>query len=168
MSDRAWAAYERSKTPKYYFDIKKAQNFAARGQTPWTPAVSLYYGLDLALDMMTKEGVESITSRHAVVGEYTRSEVKALGLKLLAEGPNASNTVTSVVVPEGIEAAALLSLLNKEYETVLAGGQGKLAGKIVRIGHMGLVEKADIKLAVVALGDALERLGYKRPATATA
>jgi aspartate aminotransferase-like enzyme len=59
-------------------------------------------------------------------------------------------------------------MLNKEYETVLAGGQGKLAGKIVRIGHLGLVEKADIKTAVVALGDALERLGYKKPAAAPA
>ncbi|HEY7269314.1 MAG TPA: alanine--glyoxylate aminotransferase family protein [Dehalococcoidia bacterium] len=168
MSDRAWAAYDRCTTPKYYFDIKKSQAFSGRGQTPWTPAVSLYYALDLALDMMSKEGVESITSRHAVIGEYTRSEVKALGLKLLCEGPNVSNTVTSVVVPESVEAAALLALLNKEYETVLAGGQGKLAGKIVRIGHMGLVDKSDIKLAVVALGDALERLGYKRPAHATA
>jgi aspartate aminotransferase-like enzyme len=168
MSDRAWAAYERSKMPKYYFDIKKAQAFAGRGQTPWTPAVSLYYALDLALEMMTREGVESITSRHAEMGAYTRGLVKALGLKLLAEGPNASNTVTSVVVPEGVDAAALLSMLNKEYATVLAGGQGKLAGKIVRIGHMGLVEKSDIKAAVDALGSALERLGYKPPAATPA
>jgi len=164
LSERAWEAYGRSKMPKYYFDVGKAKSFAQRGQTPWTPAVSLFFALDLALDMMMKEGLEAITSRHAAVGEYTRAEVKALGLRLLCEGPNASNTVTSVVVPEGIDAAALLSLLNKEYETVLAGGQGKLAGKIVRIGHLGLVDKADIKLAVVALGDALERLGYKRPA----
>ena len=168
LSERAWQAYERSKMPKYYFDIAKSKSFAERGQTPWTPAVSLYYALDLALNMMVQEGVESITSRHAAVGEYTRSEVKALGLRLLCEGPNASNTVTSVLVPEGINAAELLALLNKEYETVLAGGQGKLAGKIVRIGHLGLVDKADIKLAVVALGDALERLGYKRAAATPA
>jgi aspartate aminotransferase-like enzyme len=168
MSERAWGAYERSKTPKYYFDIGKAKSFAARGQTPWTPAVSLYYALDLALEMMAKEGVESITSRHAALGEYTRAQVKALGLRLLAEGPAASNTVTSVVVPEGVEAAALLSMLNKEYATVLAGGQGKLAGKIVRIGHMGYTEKADIDAAVKSLGAALERLGYKRPAAASA
>jgi aspartate aminotransferase-like enzyme len=164
MSERAWAAYGRSKMPKYYFDLGKAKSFAERGQTPWTPAVSQYFALDLALDLMVKEGIEAITSRHAAVGDYTRAEVKALGLRLLCEGPNASNTVTSVVVPEGINAGELLGMLNKEYETVLAGGQGKLAGKIVRIGHLGLVDKADIKLAVVALGDALERLGYKRPA----
>jgi aspartate aminotransferase-like enzyme len=168
LSERAWKAYGRSTMPRYYFDIGKAKSFAERGQTPWTPAVSLYFALDLALDMMMKEGLESITSRHAAIGEFTRSEVKALGLRLLCEGPNASNTVTSVVVPEGVNAAELLSLLNKEYETVLAGGQGKLAGKIVRIGHLGLVDKADIKMAVVALGDALQRLGYKKPAAAPA
>ncbi len=96
LSDRAWAAYERSTMPKYYFDIGKSRSFAERGQTPWTPAVSLYFALDLALDMMAKEGVESITSRHAAIGEYTRGQVKGLGLRLLSEGPNASNTVTSV------------------------------------------------------------------------
>lgn len=168
LSPRAWDAYSRSTMPRYYFDVGKAKSFAERGQTPWTPAVSLYYALDLALEMMAQEGFEQITSRHADTGEYTRSEVRALGLRLLAEGPHASNTVTSVVVPEGVRAADLLAMLNREYETVLAGGQGKLAGKIVRIGHLGLVEKADIKLAVVALGDALERLGYKRPATTPA
>jgi aspartate aminotransferase-like enzyme len=168
LSDRAWEAYGRSKMPKYYFDLGKAKSFAERGQTPWTPAVSLYFALDLALEMMDREGVESITSRHAAMGDYTRTQVKRLGLRLLCENSNASNTVTSVVVPEGVNAAELLALLNKEFATVLAGGQGKLAGKIVRIGHMGLTEKADIDAAVVALGSALERLGYKRPAAAPA
>lgn len=168
MSERAWAAYKRSTMPKYYFDIGKAQSFAERGQTPWTPAVSLYFALDLALEMMTKEGVESITSRHAEIGEYTRTKVRALGLGLLAQGKTASNTVTSVLVPEGVNAGELLALLNKEYATVLAGGQGKLAGKIVRIGHMGYTEKSHIDDAVSALAAALDRLGYKRAAATPA
>jgi aspartate aminotransferase-like enzyme len=163
LSPRAWEAYGRSKMVKYYFDVGKAKSYAARGQTPFTPAVSLYYGLDLALDMMEKEGLEQITSRHAAIGEYTRGLVKDLGLKLLARPSDVSNSVTSVLVPAGVDAAALLSLLNKEYDTVLASGQGKLTGKIFRIGHMGLVEKSDIKAAVDALASALERLGYKRP-----
>jgi aspartate aminotransferase-like enzyme len=166
LSPRAWDAYAKSKTAKYYFDLGKAKSFAARGQTPWTPAVSLYFGLDTALEMMVSEGMEQINARHAVIGEFTRSQVKALGLRLLADNASASNTVTSVLVPEGIDAAALLSLLNKEYATVLAGGQGKLAGKIVRIGHLGLVERQDIVAAVQALGAALERLGFKTQAPA--
>jgi aspartate aminotransferase-like enzyme len=166
LSPRAWQAYDRSKMTKYYFDIGKARSFAERGQTPWTPAVSLYYGLDVALDMMRAEGLEQINARHQRIGEYTRALVKRLGLSLLADGPNASDTVTSVLVPEGVAAADLLRLLNSEYGTVLAGGQGKLAGKIVRIGHLGLVDEADIEKAVEALGAALERLGYRRPAAA--
>ena len=163
LSPRAWQAYAGSKMAKYYFDVGKAKSYAARGQTPFTPAVSLYYGLDLALDMMERDGIEQITSRHAAIGEYTRGLVEDLGLKLLARPSDVSNSVTSVLVPEGIDAAALLSLLNKEYDTVLAAGQGKLMGKIFRIGHMGLVEKSDIRAAVDALASALDRLGYKRP-----
>lgn len=163
LSPRAWDAYSRSKMVKYYFDVGKAKSFAERGQTPWTPAVSLYYGLDKALDMMEAEGLEQITSRHEAIGEYTRRRVQELGLRLLATS-HASNTVTSVLVPEGIDGGKLLSLLNSEYATVLAGGQGKLAGRIFRIGHLGLVDKADIDAAIEALDSALARLGYKRPA----
>lgn len=164
MSLRAWKAYETSKMGKYYFDIAKYKSYAERGQPPFTPAVSLYYGLDVALEMMMKEGVEGINARHHATAEYTRQKLKGLGLSLLAEGPQSSNSVTSVKVPEGIAAAELLSLLNKEYDTVLAAGQGALMGKIVRIGHMGIVDNKDIDAAIEALESALGRLGYKKPA----
>lgn len=167
LSPRAWQAYERSTMPRYYFDVGKYREYASKGQPPFTPAVSLYYGLDLALEMMAQEGLEQTNARHHDVAEYTRRRVKALGLKLLAEGPQASDTVTSVVVPEGVKAAELLALLNSEYDTVLAAGQGKLMGKIVRIGHMGLVDKKDIDAAIEALAAALSRLGYKKPAAVT-
>ena len=168
LSPRAWAAYERSTMPKFYLDVGKYRDYAKRGQPPWTPAVSIYYGLDTALEMMTKEGLEQVNARHYAIADYTRAKVKTLGLTLLAEGPQASDTVTSVRVPEGVDAAALLGLLNKDYDTVLAAGQGKLAGKIVRIGHMGIVEREAIDAAVAALESALSRLGYKRPAPAGA
>jgi aspartate aminotransferase-like enzyme len=161
LSDRAWEAYERSTMTKFYFDVGKQKKYAAIGQTPFTPAVSLYYGLDVALDMMEKEGLEQTNARHHAIADYTRQRVREIGLKLLAEGPQASDTVTGVVVPEGVNASELLALLNSEYDTVLASGQGKLAGKIVRIGHMGLVERSDIEAAILALEAALERLGYK-------
>ena len=167
FNQRAWKAYENSRIQKYYFDIGKAKSYAERGQTPFTPAVSLYYGLDLALEMMTREGLEQINARHAAIGEYTRAKAKLLGLKLLAEGPNASNTVTSIVVPEGVNAGELLKILNDDFNTVLASGQGKLAGKIVRIGHMGIVGREDIDAAIDALEQALARLGYKKPAAVT-
>jgi aspartate aminotransferase-like enzyme len=130
--------------------------------------VSLYYGLDHALAMIEAEGFEQVHGRHHDVAEYTRNRVRGLGLQLLARGNEASDTVTSVVIPEGVNAAQLLALLNSEFDTVLASGQGKLTGKIVRIGHMGIVEKADIDAAVNALSVALERQGYKRPAASNA
>ena len=164
MSPRAWAAYEHSDMRKYYMDIGKAKRYAGLGQTPFTPAVSLYYGLDLALNMLYEEGLEQTNARHHAVAEHTRNRVKALGLKLLAEGPQASDSVTSVVVPEGIDAKQLLAILNSEHDTVLAAGQGKLAGKIFRIGHMGIVDTKDIDAAIDALATVLEQLGYKKPA----
>jgi aspartate aminotransferase-like enzyme len=164
LSDRAWEAYRRSKMVKYYLDVGKCKAYAERGQTPFTPAVSLYYGLDLALEMMEKEGLEQVNARHAAIGEYTRAKARALGLKILAEGAAASNTVTSIEVPQGVNAADLLKILNSDYDTVLASGQGKLTGRIVRIGHMGMTTRDDIDAAIDALEAALERLGYKKPA----
>jgi aspartate aminotransferase-like enzyme len=168
LSPRAWAAYETAKMPKFYLDIGLYRDYASRGQPPWTPAVSLYYGLDHALAMIEAEGFEQVNARHHDVAEYTRGKVRALGLDLLAVGNEASDTVTSVVVPEGVSAAELLKVLNSEFDTVLASGQGKLTGKIVRIGHMGIVDKADIDAAIDALAVALDRQGYKRPAASKA
>lgn len=168
LSPRAWAAYEQAKMPRFYLDVALYRDYAKRGQPPFTPAVSLYYGLDHALAMIEDEGFEQVHGRHHDVAEYTRNRVRDLGLQLLARGNEASDTVTSVVVPEGVNAAQLLALLNSEFDTVLASGQGKLTGKIVRIGHMGIVDKADIDAAVNALGIALERQGYKRPAPSNA
>jgi aspartate aminotransferase-like enzyme len=168
LSPRAWAAYETATMPKFYLDIGIYREYAKKGQPPWTPAVSLYYGLDHALDMIEAEGFEQVHARHHDIAEYTRGRVKALGLNLLARGNEASDTVTSVLVPEGVNAGQLLALLNTEFDTVLASGQGKLTGKIVRIGHMGIVAKSDIDAAVEALSVALERQGYKRPAASNA
>ena len=168
LSPRAWAAYETAKMPRFYLDVALYRDYAKRGQPPFTPAVSLYYGLDHALAMIEAEGFEQVHGRHHDVAEYTRNRVRDLGLQLLARGNEASDTVTSVVIPEGVNAAELLALLNSEFDTVLASGQGKLTGKIVRIGHMGIVDKADIDAAVRALGVALERQGYKRPAASNA
>lgn len=165
LSPRAWQAYETAKMPKYYLDVKKYKTYSDRGQPPFTPAVSLYYGLDKALNMIRDEGFEQVNARHAHIGEYTRNKAHALGLEMLAKGAEASNTVTSIRMPEGINAAEVLKILQSDYDTVLAAGQGKLMGKIVRIGHMGIVEESDIDAAIDALEKTLDRLGYKKPAS---
>jgi aspartate aminotransferase-like enzyme len=165
LSPRAWAAYDKARMPHFYFDMGLYREYAKKGQPPFTPSVALYYGLDKALDMMWSEGLEQVNARHHAIAEYTRRKVRALGLELLAVGDQASDTVTSVRVPEGVNAAELLALLNSDYDTVLASGQGKLTGRIVRIGHMGVVHESDIDAAIDALAAALGRLGFKKPAT---
>ncbi len=164
MSDRGWRAYESSKMPRFYFDLGRHRDILPRGQTPWTPTISIFFGLDIALERMAEEGLERIFARHARIGRMTREGVKALGLELLCEDERfASDTVTAIRCPEGVEVSALRNLLEDEYSVVLAGGQGKLTGKIFRIGHLGLVEEEDIRQALQSLEQALPKLGYSLP-----
>ena len=160
MSARAWKAYEQAKIPRFYFDVGKAMDFFKRGQTPWTPAISIFFGLDVALDLLLKEGLESVFARHKRCGDLARKGAKGLGLQLFADERYASNTVTAVKVPEGVDGAALTKMLREEYDTVLGGGQQHLAGKIFRIGHLGWVHEADIEKTIEVVGKALPRLGF--------
>ncbi|MDO8614931.1 MAG: alanine--glyoxylate aminotransferase family protein [Dehalococcoidia bacterium] len=161
LSDRGWKAYETAKMPRFYLDLGRHRDSLAKGQTPWTPALSIFFGLDVALERMTDEGMEAIFARHARIGRYTREGVKALGLELFCQDERyASDTVTAVKCPEGVEVSALRTLMEDEYNVVLAGGQGKLSGKIFRIGHLGLVEEDDIRQALDALARALPKAGY--------
>lgn len=167
MSPRAWEAYSQARMPRVYFDLGRHKKFLERGQTPWTPAVSVLFALDVALEMMEREGMENIFARHAHIGEMTRAGVKALGLKLLAADERyASNTVTAVRVPEGVDDRVLRRLLEDEYGVELAGGQGELQGKVFRIGHLGWVTEQDIRQVLDALAQALPRVGYELPARA--
>jgi aspartate aminotransferase-like enzyme len=161
VSQRGWAAAETAKIPRYYFDYKKAKSYLEKGQTPWTPAVSVYFAMDVALRGLQAEGLANIHDRHARLGQMTRDGARALGLKLFVGDERvASNTVTAVGVPEGVDGAKLNKMLREEYDTVLGGGQGELTGKIFRVGHLGYVHEADIQACLDALKLALPRLGY--------
>jgi aspartate aminotransferase-like enzyme len=168
VSERAWRAVEQARIPRYYFDYKKAKSYLEKGQTPWTPAVSVYFAMDVALRKLEAEGLQNIHARHARLGQFTRDNVKALGLELLADERVASNTVTAVKVPEGVDGGALNKMMRTEYNTVLAGGQGALTGKIFRIGHLGLVSEDDLRACFDALKQALPRVGFSGVAAARA
>jgi aspartate aminotransferase-like enzyme len=168
VSERAWSAYEQSKMPRFYFDLGKAKDFLAKGQTPWTPAISIFFALDVALKHLLAEGVDGIVERHQRIADMTRSGVKSLGLRLLADERHASNTVTAVRVPENVEWPKLYRLLQDDYDTLIEGGQGPLVGKIFRIGHLGWVTEKDITDTIETLRLALPRVGYKMPEGATA
>ena len=165
VSEKAWQAGETAKMPKFYFDLQAAQRYLERGQTPFTPVVPLFYGLDVAMDMLLGEGMESVFARHTRLADYTRQSMKSLGLQLLADEAHASDTVTSIKIPEGVDGGKLSELLRTEHSVVAAGGQGPLTGKIFRIGHMGKVTEADIQEVTQALEVTLPKVGFKPAAT---
>ncbi len=164
VGPRAWEANTRAKMPRLYWDFAAMKRSMERGQTPYTPAMSIMFALDEALDRMHAEGMERIFARHARVAQRTRDGLAALGIRLFADPAYASNTVTAAWLPEGIEWRALSKLLREEYGVVIAGGQGKMEGRIFRIGHLGAVTDGDIIGALRALREALVRLGYRLPA----
>jgi aspartate aminotransferase-like enzyme len=161
VSQKGWDAYKQAKMPRFYWDFNRARSYLQRGQTPWTPAVSIFYGLDAALEKMMEEGMESIYQRHARVAQQTRDGVKSLGLSLLADERWASNTVTAFKIPPGVDPGALLQRLQSDHGVVLATGQGSLAGKILRIGHLGYCTEEDISQVLDALRSVLPKVGFQ-------
>ncbi len=113
VNEEAWQAHANAKMPRFYWDFTKAKNSLEKGQTPWTPAVSIVFALQVALDMMLKEGLANIVARHARVGKAAREGIKSLGLSLFAEESHASNTVTAVAVPEGLDVKKLRKILKE-------------------------------------------------------
>ncbi len=159
FSQKAWQANSKAKMPRYYWDLAKAKSFLEKGQTPWTPAVSTVYALAVALDMIEKEGLAKVFARHARVARAARKGIKPLGLSLFPEEAFASNTVTAIKSPQGIDVKRLLQILREVHQVILSGGQQKLEGKIFRIGHLGWVNEADIEEVLAALKIALPQAG---------
>ncbi|MBA2678500.1 MAG: alanine--glyoxylate aminotransferase family protein [Ktedonobacteraceae bacterium] len=162
-SERAWEAHKTAKLPRFYFDWTSTRKaLETVWQHPMTPPVSLFYALDVALEMMLAEGREEIFARHTRAGEYVRGRVKALGLELLATNlPYASNTVTAIKTPAGVDTKALLQKLSSDDHIVLADGQDHMKGKIFRIGHLGYFTEADLAQAMDAVEKHLHELGFQ-------
>ena len=160
FSEQAWEAHRQAQMPRFYFDLSQYKHYYEIGQPPYTPSVSAMFALDLALEKITAEGMGNIFERHASIGQMTRDGVKSLGLSLFPDEGVASNTVTAVRVPDGVDAGRLLGLMREEHEVVLAGGQGSLSGKIFRIGHMGMCTPEDIQDVLDALEVVLPQVGF--------
>ncbi len=155
FSERAWAANAEAKMPRFYFDAARTRESIAKLQTPWTPAVSVYYAMDRAFEMLRAEGLEGVYTRHQAVAEYTRKRSKGMGLKLVPVDERfASNTVTAVYWPDGVDGKAVSKRAREDFGVVLGGGQGKLDGKIFRVGHLGFFQQSDIAEAL----DVVEKL----------
>ena len=161
VSPRAWEASKSARLPRFYFDWASSRKKLEIGQHPTTPPVSIFYALDLALEIMLAEGRDAIFARHQYIGDYVRNRARTMGLKLLADHANASNTVTAVLAPEGINTKALLKILREQDHIVLGGGQEHLDGKIFRVGHLGFFEEAELVEAMDAVEKRLHEFGFK-------
>jgi aspartate aminotransferase-like enzyme len=150
LGERAWEAAETARMPRFYLDLRAARKSAANGETPWTPAVGVVFQLDVAVGLMAAEGAEAIFTRHAACAAATRAGLEALGFQLFAEPAHRSNTVTAAWIPDGLDWKAFNADL-KRRKLVLAGGQGQLAGRILRVGHLGTVTLDEILGAIGVL-----------------
>jgi len=163
VSPEAWQAHAAAKMPRFYWDFTRAKkNFDEKKENPWTPAISVVYAFSVALKMMLKEGIENVFARHSRVGKMTRDGIKKLGLPLFADPAHASNTVTAVGIPAGLDGKKFRQILREQYKVVLAGGQQTLDGKIFRIGHLGLVDEKDVKEILSAIEKVLPLAGFKK------
>lgn len=159
VSKKAWKLVEASKCPKYYFDLKKAKKAYDKTDTPFTPAIGIIIALNEALKMMTAEGLEKIFERHKKLAQAARAAMVALGLELFAPDA-ASDAVTAVRVPAGIDGEKLVKIMRDEYGVTIAGGQSEMKGKLIRIAHMGYISEFDIILGISCLEKVLKKMGY--------
>jgi aspartate aminotransferase-like enzyme len=149
-SPRAWAVMDTATMPRVYLDLRAHRESHASGQTPWTPAIAVLYQVDEGIRLMTAEGAEGVFARHEACASAARAGLLALGFELLADQRHASRTVTAALVPDDLDWKAFNTAL-KQHGLVLAGGQGKLAGKIFRLGHLGSVTLEEILGAMSVL-----------------
>ena len=160
VSKKAWGIIDGNKTAAYYFNLKAAKKALDKFDTAFTPAITLVIALKEALKIMRKDGLENIFARHRRLAVATRAAMKALGLELLSSDA-ASDAVTAVKVPQGLDGAKLVKTMRDQYGVTIAGGQAQLKGKIFRIAHMGFIKESDIITGVSYLEKVLTEMGYK-------
>jgi aspartate aminotransferase-like enzyme len=149
---------------RYYFDWARTVSGQRKDppDSPFTPAVGLVKALDVALGMIQAEGLEQVYRRHALLGRATREAAKALDLELLGGAPDDNaNVVTAIALPDSIDGGKVPKLMRDRFGVTIAGGQGKLKGRIARIAHCGYFGAFDIIVTIAALEMTLRELGHE-------
>jgi len=159
LNDKAWTFVERSTLPRFYFDFKKELKNALKNQSSYTPAISLFVGLQESLRLIRQEGLEAVFRRHEKLAAATRAAVKALGLELYAPD-SPSNALTAVKVPAGIDGIKLQNLFFEKFGITVAEGQDRAKGKIIRIAHLGYYDRLDMVMVISALEMLLKEMGH--------
>jgi len=160
VSEKAWETIEKTRRP-FYFDMAMMRKFSRKNETPFTPAIPLFYALDEALKIIREEGLKNRFRRHRICSEAFYDAIEAMGMKIFPEKDARSRTVIAFEKPEDIDGYALRKIMDEKYNVVIARGAGKLKDDTLRIGCMGTISETDTLLTVNALENALIELGYK-------
>jgi aspartate aminotransferase-like enzyme len=159
VSDKAWQRIESGKMPSLYNDLKAYRKSLKDWDVPYTPAITLVRGLLPVLKGIKERGLENIWTETAMLAKAMRAAAEAIGLKTYAKDP--VDSVTAMVVPQGVDEKALRKTIKANYGFQIAGGQGDLEGKIIRFSHFGYLDAFDTLGAVSALELTLAAQGYK-------
>lgn len=166
VSERAWKVMEKTSSPRYYFDLRKERKSAAKGETAYTPATSLFAALGAALDFVRgmgkgdlAKGREELVNNAEICAEMTRAGAKALGLKLYASSPAAA--LTAICTPEGVDSSKIVKEFRESFDAVVANGQGEMKGKLFRVAHIGYYDYLDTVGILGALEHVLARVTEK-------
>jgi len=160
VSEKAWETMRKTRARPYYFDLVRIREHHSRKETPFTPALHLYYALDEALKVIKEEGLENRFKRHATCAKAFYTALEAMRLKPYPKKEARSNTVIAINVPAGVDGAKVMEAMKERYKVVIAGGLGKITKLIFRVGCMGTVSEAEILTTVNAFENALADLKY--------
>lgn len=158
LSERAWKKAESVTPGCFYFNVLKERAQLEKGQTLFTSPVGLIMGLDESLDMLLENGLEAVYAKQWALTMLTRAGARAMGLELFAPKDFAWG-ITSVLLPQGVDGVEVLRLAMEKHGVCMAGGQDQLKGRIVRVGHMGWVDWADVAAGLHALERGLTEAG---------
>lgn len=159
VSPAALDATESAACPRYYMDWRRTLTAQAKGENPFSVAISLVRGLDVALGLILREGLEAAHERHVRLGRSARAGVKAMGLDLFSPDEDRAAVVTAIRMPANVDGQAVVVGMRERSGVTVIGGQGGLRGKIVRFGHIGYVDQNDVVVALAALERELVEVG---------
>jgi aspartate aminotransferase-like enzyme len=161
VSERAWKRMETAKSPRYYFDFRRERKAAAKGESAYTPATSLFAALGAALDFIRQMGDGDLAAgRKALVenaelaAEMTRAGAQALGLKLFSPSSPAA-ALTAIQSPRGVDSGAIVKHFRESFAAIVANGQGEMKGQLFRIAHLGYYDYLDTVGILAALEQVL-------------
>lgn len=161
ISQKAIAAMEAAKLPRFYFDFRDMLQMNPSSGYPYTPVVGLLNGLKLSIDMLEDEGMDAVFARHTHIAEGVREAVRGWGMPICATDPATySDSVTAIVVPSDKDGNALVSHAETRYGTSFGAGLGEVAGKVFRIGHLGMLTETQALAGIATAEMAMADMGY--------